>query len=387
MTEPGPAGHPLAPGGPAPRRVALRPGIAAVVLTGLGLLLAWQAIHLLVLLFIAVLIAVYLVAFTDAIAFRTGWGSAGALAAALVATLLALWGIEALLVPPVIEQTRQLAENLPRYAAAWQDWLSRLVVEFPALDPFVGGDRQRDVVGAILEQAQAMAAGIFPRVVNVLHGLINVASVAVMAIYLARTPALYSNFVIALVPPAHRDVARRVLTDCGIALRQWVFAQLFNMAVLGALTALGLWALGVPYWLAFGIFSGIAAIVPFFGVLLATILPALFVLDRGALPVMLVLALGVVVHVIEGNVVAPMVFQRGVHLPPVLTIMAVLVVGTVVGPAGLIVAVPLLAVILVLVRRILQERIYRDRPDPVVAALRPAPGDPVAAPPGASAAN
>lgn len=338
----------------------MTPWIVAVVLAALGIAMAWKIAHLLALLFVAILIAVYLNAFTDAIARRTGWNRGVALTAALLGTLVGLWGIEALLVPPVIDQTRQLGASLPGYVAAWQERLARLVVEFPALDPLIGGNRQQDVVEAAIEQAQSMAAGIFPRVVNLVHGLINVAAVAVMAIYLARTPRLYGDFVIALVPPAHRDVARRVLTDCGVALRQWVFAQLFNMAVLGALTAIGLWALDVPYWLAFGIFSGMAAVVPFFGVLLATVLPALFVLDRGALPVTLVLALGAVIHVIEGNVVAPMVFQRGVHLPPVLTIMAVLAMGTIAGPVGLIVAVPLLAVILVFVRRILQEGIYRD---------------------------
>jgi predicted PurR-regulated permease PerM len=81
----------------------------------------------------------------------------------------------------------------------------------------------------------------------------------------------------------------------------------------------------------------------------------------------------VVVHLVEGNVVSPMVFQRGVHLPPVLTIMAVLVVGTLAGPVGLLVAVPLLAVTLTLTRKVLQERIYGDAPEPAHALPAPAP--------------
>jgi predicted PurR-regulated permease PerM len=52
--------------------------------------------------------------------------------------------------------------------------------------------------------------------------------------------------------------------------------------------------------------------------------------------------------------------QRGVHLPPVFSIMAVLVVGQVLGPVGLLVAVPLLAVMMVLVRTILIQRVYGD---------------------------
>lgn len=360
----------------------LRPGIVAIVLTGIALAVAWRALHLLVLLFIAILIAVYLAALTDAIQGRARWNRPVAFTAAIILTLLGLWGIEALLVPPVVEQVRQLASSLPRYVAEWQDWLRRAVERFPALEPFVGGERQRDVVDAIIAQAEGLIGGIFPRVFDLAHGLINVVSVAVMAIYLARAPRLYADFLIGLVPPAHRALARDVIAAWGVTLRQWVFAQLFNMAVLGALTAAGLWALDVPYWLAFGIFAGLAAIVPFFGTLVSTVLPAFFVLDRGAVPVLLVLLLGVVVHVIEGNVIAPMVFERGVKLPPVLTIMSVLVVGTVVGPVGLLVAVPLLAVVLVATRKILKERIYRDDREPDVAT----PGSvPAPAPPERSA--
>ncbi|MEA3245722.1 MAG: AI-2E family transporter [Gemmatimonadota bacterium] len=362
-----------------------RPGITAVVLTGIALVVAWQALHLLVLLFIAILIAVYLAALTVTIEWRTRWRRPLAFTTAITATLLVLWGIEALLVPPVVDQVRQLAANLPRYVTAWQDWLGRMVDRFPALEPFVGGDRQRDVVDALIAQAEEMVAGIFPRVFNLVHGLINVVSVAVMAIYFARAPRLYTEFAVGLVPPPHRGLARDVIAAWGLALRQWVFAQIFNMAVLGALTALGLWALDVPYWLAFGIFAGLAAIVPFFGTLVSTVLPALFVLDRGAVPVILVLLLGVVVHVIEGNFIAPMVFERGVKLPPVLTIMSVLVVGTVVGPVGLLVAVPLLAVILVATRKVLKERIYGDAPDASPADAAPAAPAAAGAPATASA--
>ena len=389
MTAPGPLGAAGAAGAAgetaATRRVILTPGIAAVALTVLALLVAGQVADLLLLLFIAILLAVYLAAFTDAIVARTQWPRPAAFVGAIVVTILVLWGIEALLVPPVIAQTRALAASLPRYGAAWQEWLGRLVVRFPALEPFVGGDRQREVVDAVLAQAESLIGGIVPQVFNLVHGLINVVSVVVMSLYLARTPQLYVDLVVALTPPRHRATARGILSATGATLRSWVFAQIVNMAVLGTLTAIGLWLLDVPSWLAFGIFSGLAAIVPFFGVLLATILPALFVVDHGLTSVVLVLLLGTVVHVVEGNFVAPLVFQRSVHLPPVLTIMSVLVMGSLVGPIGLLVAVPTLAVVLVLFRKILVEQVYHEAPPPVPGA---APEPPPSQPPGGqSAAN
>ena len=107
------------------------------------------------------------------------------------------------------------------------------------------------------------------------------------------------------------------------------------------------------------------AIVPFFGTLLSTTLPALFVLTgsgyHGFSPfghALLVVGLGVVVHLIEGNVVSPLVMSKKVDLPPVLTIMSVLVIGQLLGGLGLIVALPTLVALMVIVRRILITRIY-----------------------------
>src|SRR5439155_1328554 len=108
----------------------------------------------------------------------------------------------------------------------------------------------------------------------------------------------------------------------------------------------GLWALGVPYWLAFGIFTGLVAVVPFFGTLVSTLLPALFVVGTGNwTKVLAVIVLGVLVHVIEANVVVPRIMERRLALPPVLTIASVLIMGTLIGVVGLVVAVPVLAVI------------------------------------------
>ena len=119
----------------------------------------------------------------------------------------------------------------------------------------------------------------------------------------------------------------------------------------------------MPYALTFGVFTGLATIVPFFGTLLATALPVLFVIGGpdGGTRAIWVVVVGIVVHLIEGNVVAPLIMSKKVDLPPVLTIVFVLIVGALLGPLGLLVAVPGLAVIMVIVRRILLTRLYEGQ--------------------------
>ena len=110
-----------------------------------------------------------------------------------------------------------------------------------------------------------------------------------------------------------------------------------------------------------------AAAVPFFGTLVSTVLPALFVVGSGNwIKVIAVLLLGVVVHVIEANLVGPMIMEKQVSLPPVLTIASVLIMGTLFGVIGLVVAVPILALIMVVVRHVVHGEIYGDTMGPAV---------------------
>jgi predicted PurR-regulated permease PerM len=140
-----------------------------------------------------------------------------------------------------------------------------------------------------------------------------------------------------------------------------VIGQLIAMVVLAILTTFGLWLLGVPYFLAFGVFAGIAAIVPFFGTLFSTLVPALFALGVAGLgKAVMVALLGVGVHLIEANFISPVVMERQVNLPPVITIAGVLLIGKLFGLAGLIVAVPILAFVMVLIRHVLMGEVYGD---------------------------
>jgi predicted PurR-regulated permease PerM len=224
------------------------------------------------------------------------------------------------------------------------------------------------IVNAVYAQVTGLFDGALPKIAAVFHVGINIFSVAVMAIYLALHPGVYREWLIALFPPVHRDLVRDVLGDLATQLRSWIVGQLFAMFTLALLTAIGLYLLDVPYWLTFGIFTGAVAIVPFFGTLVSTLLPALFVLGGDGIwgfgaggHALLVVLLGTVIHVVESNVVIPLIVANKVHLPPVLTIMAVLVVGKLMGPSGLLVAVPSLVVTMVVVRRILVNRIYEGQ--------------------------
>ncbi|MDB4875169.1 MAG: hypothetical protein JWM41_1615 [Gemmatimonadetes bacterium] len=371
------------------------PILTATVLTVLGIWLFKTVAQVFVLLMLGILVSLYLGAVAGWLERHARVPEGMALAAAIIGSVGLLFLLAWILVPPVIEQTRQLVQQMPTFIDAWEKGIDELANKFPALRDMIGPSDQHRTVQAAYNELSGMFGSIPTKVFEIVHAAINIFAVGVMGIYLALHPALYREWLIALFPPIHRDLVRDVLADLANSLRAYIVGQLMTMTFLGAITALGLYILNVPYALVFGIFTGLVAIIPFFGTLLSTTLPALFVLTgqgyHGFSPLghaLLVVGLGVVVHLIEGNIVSPLVMSKKVDLPPVLTIMAVLVIGQLLGGLGLIVALPTLAALMVIVRRILITRIYEGqgfrkttRERPLVLRV-PVPGGGVVALPG-----
>lgn len=343
-------------------RFRFTPVLMGTVITVLLLWMFGKTADVFLLLFMAVLISLYLGAITDVLQSRSRLPRKAAFLIALLATVAAAIGLVWLIVPPVIVQTQSLLRVLPGDLVRWQAGIESFVSRVPALRAVWPAGENRVLI-AVYDQLSGYASDVVPKLFSLVHVAISVFSVMVMAIYLALQPGLYRELLIALFPPVHRDLVRNVLSDLGRTLRAWIVGQLLAMLFLGSVTAVALYFLGVPYWLTFGVFTGVVSIVPFFGTLLSTALPAMFVLgsDGGPTRAILVILVGVGVHLLEGNVVGPLIMQKQVHLPPVLTIMSVLIMGNLLGSLGLLVALPTLAVVLVVVRRILISRIYEGQ--------------------------
>jgi predicted PurR-regulated permease PerM len=333
-----------------------------VLLAVVVIALLVRTIDVLLVLFLAVILAVYLDAVSGFLHRRLDIPQGLALGTAVALTLGALVGVVFLIVPAVASQVQDFITNLPSFLSELDQSINRLFRSIPVLRRGVTEGGAPGLLASSLNELFGVLRGaLVPYLKGGVELIIKGVSVFVMALYMARHPGIYLDGLIALIPPARRRLARVILFDLKVTLRAWVVGQLIAMVLLAALTTFGLWLLGIPYFLAFGVFAGIAAIVPFFGTLLSTLVPALFALGVFGLPkAVAVAALGIGVHLIEANFVAPVVMERQVNLPPVVTIAGVLLIGKLFGLAGLIVAVPILTFIMVLIRHILLGEVYGD---------------------------
>ena len=206
-------------------------------------------------------------------------------AAAVTLTVGGLVGVVFLIAPAVSAQVQDLIANLPQFLSELDQSINRLFRSIPVLRRGVTEGGAPGLLATSLNELFGFLRGAaVPYLKGGLELIIVMVSVLVMALYLSRSPATYVEGVVALVPPARRPLARVILDDLKLTLHSWVVGQIIAMVVLAALTTLGLWILGVPYFLAFGIFAGVAAIVPFFGTLFSTLIPALYALGVAGFP-------------------------------------------------------------------------------------------------------
>lgn len=336
--------------------------VASVIFALLLLYFVYSIAQILLLLFVAILLSLYLGAITDTLQRRLSVPRGIGLLSAVLLTLLAVAGVAFLIIPPVAEQTQELITALPVLLQRWEVQLRALAQRSPLLAELLKPTAGQSVFSPLFREVGGYFRGVVPYVFGGVQVVIDIFGVFVMGIYLALRPAMYREGFILLAPPVHRELVRDILADLGRTLRAFIVGQLMAMFVLALLTWIGFMIIRVPYALAFAVFTGAVAIVPFFGTLFSTLLPAIIVLAAGGLgKALLVLLVGVLVHLAEANFVAPMVMERQVHLPPVLTLLSVLIMGHLLGFFGLIVAVPVLATLMVIVRRIYIHRVLEGK--------------------------
>jgi len=329
-----------------PEHPPSRAAISGIVVALILLLLAVFAIDVLLILFAAVLMATLLHAGSRFIVRWTGMGEGYALACFVVA-ILALFAVLALVAAPVLaEQAAQLWQQVPRALEAVrvriadQSWGPALLGEM-SLHQFVTPDSG----GALAGRATSVLA-------STVGALMDLAIICVIAVFIAADPATYRAGVVALFAPEQRPRVRFVLDRVTKTLEGWLAAQLLSMAVIGGLTTLGLWLLGVPLAVVLGVIVALLSFIPNLGPILAAAPAVLLGLAESPILGAYVVVLYVVVQIIEGNVTTPLIQQRNMALPPALILGAQLLMAGMAGLLGLALATPLVAVAITLTQLI-----------------------------------
>jgi predicted PurR-regulated permease PerM len=190
-------------------------------------------------------------------------------------------------------------------------------------------------------------------VTSVLSGLLKISSrflealviMVISAAYLAAQPSHYRNGLVWLFPPRAHAHAARIIDGIGEALRLWLVGQLIEMVLIGVLSTLAVWMIGVPSPLALGLIAGIGEFIPYVGPLLAAIPALLVALTKSPEATLWTAVAYLIIHQIEGNIVAPLIQRSMVSIPPAVMLLGIVAITYLFGATAIIFAAPIVVVI------------------------------------------
>lgn len=252
-----------------------------------------------------------------------------------------------------------LFEQLPGAFTFAQTWLQTSSI----------GREIMSRIGTFIPDGSRIMSIIQLIVANIGTVLTALVVVLVAGVYLAAQPRLYGRGLLALIPPHARPRAVKTVKAVATAIGHWLKAQAVSMAFVGLFTGVALSIVGLPAAPAIGLVAGICEFVPYLGTIVVAIPAVILAFSESTQQGVWTIVALLVVQQVQGNVVTPLVQSHMAELPPALTVFSLIAAGVLLGPMGVILAVPMTVVGLVLVK----ELVHYPAPQQVEEAVKSLP--------------
>lgn len=289
-----------------------------------------------------------------------GVGLSRTTAVSVVFTGLTLIGVGGVLlvIPMLGRQIGQLHSNLP----AMVDWVqtqalpwieAKLGIPATQLDFAV----LREALAQHWQSTGSIAATVIARATSsglaIVGALGNLALIPVVTFYLLRDWDVVVAKIRDLLPRDKEPIISQLVGECDEVVAAFLRGQFLVMLGLGTFYSAGLWLIGLNLALLVGFIAGLASVVPYLGVIVgvtAATIATVFQFDPFWLPLLLVWAIYIIGQLLEGFILTPWLVGDRIGLHPVAVIFAVLAGGRLFGFTGVLLALPVAAVVMVLLR-------------------------------------
>jgi predicted PurR-regulated permease PerM len=298
--------------------------VAIVALLVVMILIARVAFNVLLMVLAGSLIAVYFHGMGDLVQKNTrlsrGWSMLISVLGSFIILGLLLWFMGT----KIQTQVAILSETLPTTINNVKVRLSETPTGVKILQHLSGPNSEK-----LMNTAQAF----FHTSFGVLG---NLYIIILLGIFFTASPNLYKDGFLKLIPPSNKVLARTVVERISQVLKGWLKGTMLSI-------------MSIPVALALGLITGLLKLIPNFGSLAAMIPGVLLALTIGTDTAIITACIYVVSQAIVSNIVTPLIQKRMINLPPALTIISQVIMGTLSGVLGIILAVPLLAIVIILV--------------------------------------
>jgi len=251
--------------------------------------------------------------------------------------LLVLALMTTLIFPPLAEQIKQLATYFPDFLSKSGIGLRQWWFDYSA------GANFQDILGQLSEKITQATRGVFSTIIDLFGGIFSAFVVLVISFYLTLQEKGIKKFLVSLTPSEHQYYLSDLIERIQVKIGSWLRAQVLLMAIIGLLTFLGLYFLGIKYALTLGLLAGLLEIIPYLGPILAAIPAVILGFFQSPWLALLVAVLYIVIQQLENYIIVPQVMKRSVGLNPIVIIIVMLIGAKLAGILGIILSVPLTA--------------------------------------------
>ncbi len=274
-----------------------------------------------------------------------------------VSLSLLLLALIFILVPMIERQLSNFVQSIPRYL----DWFQLKV--FPLFTEYFGivqSDLNLDEIKAAIKEQWTQAGGIAAQFVAtmsksglaILGWAANIVLIPVLTFYLLRDWDILVKRVHELIPRRYEPVTVKLVTESDEVLGAFLRGQLLVMLALGTIYSTGLWMVGLDFSLLIGMLAGLLSFVPYLGFIVGITVASIAAMVQfqdvmQLLPLLLVFGVG---QLVESFLLTPLLVGDRIGLHPVAVIFAVIAGGQLFGFFGILLALPVAAIIMVLLR-------------------------------------
>lgn len=256
-----------------------------------------------------------------------------------------------LVIPELVNNIEGLISSIPTVIESLENWVIKLLDKVPEIQSKIQESfaNNANVDTVIINTLNYILNGSLSFASSLISGIITFFTGIVFAVYmLSQKEHIISN-VNKILKASVKDNIYHEVTDIGtIANRsfsKFISGQCLEACILGTIFFIVLTIGGFPYALIISLLTGVTALIPYFGALIAMVIGALLIAITNPVQALIFVVIFQIIQQIENNIIYPRVVGASVGLSPIWTLLAISVGGSLFGIVGMMVAIPIASVI------------------------------------------
>ncbi|MBU5292762.1 AI-2E family transporter [Anaerosalibacter bizertensis] len=265
------------------------------------------------------------------------------------------------LIPKIIREFRNIGSILPDYLNKIYEYIDRVqnkyYSNFKNLPPQFDGIR--DIFEENINNLERIIIKWIKKFVdittNAFSKIFTLILVPIISFYFLKDKEFFKKKIYLTIPKAHRGEIVKLFKEMDKSISQFIRGRIIVGIFVGITTTIALFILNIDFAFSIGMLAGIADIIPYFGPVIGIIPAVFFALLEGPLKALWVIITFTIIQQIENNIITPKVVGESVGIHPVTVIISLILGGGFFGILGMILAIPVVAVVKILYSYIVEK--------------------------------